>query len=347
MAPAMPPEWAPHERTLMAWPCRRELWGPQLTAAKEQYAGVANAVAAYEPVTMVAADAADAAEARRALTGATDVIELAVDDSWLRDSGPIFTLDDATGKRSAVQFAFNAWGEKFAPYDADATIATRLCAHLGEPVEPCPLVLEGGSIGVDGVGTLVTTEQCLLHASRNPELSRDEIEAELRGRLGVREIVWLGCGLREDRDTDGHVDLIAAFTGPRELLLQSVSEEDPNHDAMAENRARAEAAGLAVTSFPLLPRVVVASIEVVASYLNFYVGADFVVVPTAGVGEDAEALERIATAYPAQEVRGVRGEVIAYGGGGPHCITQQMPEAGSPRDGGIAGAGRLGGLWAA
>lgn len=334
----MPPEWAPHERTLMAWPCRRGLWGAELAAAKVQYAGVANAVAAFEPVTMVVGNAADAEEARVTLTEAVDVVELAIDDSWLRDSGPIFTLDTDTGERAAVQFGFNAWGEKFRPYADDATLATRLCEHLGEPVERSPLVLEGGSIAVDGAGMLVTTEQCLLHPTRNPDLSRDEIEEELRGRLGVRSIAWLGLGLLEDRDTDGHVDLIAAFTAPGELLLQSVVEEDPNHDAMAENRARAEAAGLTVTNFPLLPRLVVGDEEIVASYLNFYLGSDFVVVPTAGVPEDAEALERIAAAYPEQEVVGVRGEVIAYGGGGPHCITQQVPRkgAGPPRFGGIA-----------
>lgn len=331
MTAVMPAEWAPHERTLMAWPCRRELWGGELAAAKGQYAGVANAVAAFEPVTMVAADPADAAEARAVLSAAVEVVELAVDDSWLRDSGPIFTVDDVTGERAAVQFGFNAWGQKFDPYDQDATIATRLCAHLGEPVARSPLVLEGGSIEVDGAGLLITTEQCLLHPSRNPGLSPAEIEAELRARLGVRDVVWLGLGLLEDRDTDGHVDLIAAFTAPGELLLQSVGPEDPNHAAMEENRARAESAGIGVTAFPLLPRVTVAGEEVAASYLNGYVGADFVVVPTAGVPGDGEALARIAAAFPAQEVVGVRGEVLAYGGGGPHCITQQVPRRGSPR----------------
>ena len=327
MAPVMPPEWAPHERTLMAWPTRRELWGAQLAAAKAQYTGVANAVAAFEPVTMVVANAEDAEAARRTLTEAVDVVELAIDDSWMRDSGPIFTLDDATGARAAVQFGFNAWGERFEPFDQDATVATRLCEHLGEPVERSPLILEGGSIGVDGAGTLVTTEQCLLHPARNPDLSSEEIEEELRVRLGVRDVVWLGLGLLEDRDTDGHVDLIAAFTGTRALLLQAVEPWDPNYDAMRENRVRAETAGLTVTPFPLLPRVVVGDEEIVASYLNFYVGSDFVVVPTAGIAEDAEALERIAEAYPAQQVVGVPGDVIAFGGGGPHCITQQVPRA--------------------
>ena len=326
----MPPEWAPHERTLMAWPCRRELWGAELAAAKVQYAGVANAIAAFEPVTLVAADAADADEARHALTERVEVVELAIDDSWLRDSGPIFTLDADTGARAAVQFGFNGWGGKFRPFDRDADLATRLCAVLGEDVARSPLVLEGGSIGVDGTGMLVTTEQCLLHPTRNPERSRDEIEDELRTRLGVRDVVWLGLGLLEDRDTDGHVDLIAAFTGPGALLLQSVDEQDPNHDAMQENRLRAEAAGLEVTTFPLLPRLVVGDEEIVASYLNIYVTADVVVVPMAGVPEDAEALERIAAAYPAQEAVGVPGAVIAFGGGGPHCITQQVPRAPSP-----------------
>ncbi len=321
----MPPEWAPHERTLMAWPTRRELWGSELAAAKVQYAGVANAVAAFEPVTMVVADAADAAEARVTLTEAVDVVELAIDDSWLRDSGPIFTLDDETGERAAVQFGFNAWGERFHPFADDATLATRLCARLGEPIARSALILEGGSIHVDGAGVLLTTEQCLLHPTRNPELTREEIAEELRARLGARDVVWLGLGLLEDRDTDGHVDLVAAFTAPGELLLQAVGPEDPNHGAMEENRTRAQAAGLAVTPFPLLPRLTIADEEIVASYLNFYVGADFVVVPTCGMPEDAEALERIAAAYPAQQVVGVRGEVIAYGGGGPHCITQQVP----------------------
>ena len=325
MAPVMPPEWAPHERTLMAWPCRRELWGAEIAAARRQYTGVANAVAAFEPVTMVVADAADAEEARLVLTEAVDVVELAIDDSWMRDSGPIFTLDSETGDRAAVQFGFNAWGERFAGFAHDATVATRLCGVLGEPIERSELILEGGAIGVDGTGTLITTEQCLLHPNRNPDRSRDEIEEELRLRLGVRDFVWLGLGLHEDRDTDGHVDLIAAFTAPRELLLQSVPVGDPNHDAMVENRARAEAAGLTVTSFPLLPRLVVGGEEIAASYMNFYIGSDFVVVPTCGEPEDAEALERIAAAYPAQEVVGTRGEVIAFAGGGPHCITQQVP----------------------
>src|SRR4051794_34088630 len=243
----MPPEWAPHERTLMAWPCRRELWGGELGAAKTESAGVANAVAAFEPVTMVARDEADAAEARAACTEAVEVVQLPIDDSWLRDSGPIFVVDDPARptRRVGVHWGFNAWGDKFDGYADDAAIGGLLARRLGEVVT-APMVLEGGSIVVDGTGTLVTTEQCLLHPNRNPGLDRGQIEQHLRDHLGVQRIVWLGQGLVEDRDTDGHVDLIAAFLAPGRLLLQSTPPGTPDHDNLAENRRIAEAAGLDV-----------------------------------------------------------------------------------------------------
>lgn len=323
---AMPAEWAPHERTLMAWPCRRDMWRERLPAAKQQYAGVANAIAAFEPVTMVCADAGDAAEARAACRGDVEVIELPIDDSWLRDSGPIFVTDRA-GRRAGVHFGFNAWGGKFTPWDRDAAVGGRLVEHVGDPLFRAPFVLEGGSVSVDGAGRLVTTEQCLLHPSRNPSLDADAIAAHLRDYLGVAQVVWLGRGLAEDRDTDGHVDLIAAFTQPGTLLLQSCPPGDVNHEAMADNAERARAAGLRVVDFPLLARPTVGGERIGASYLNLTLVNGAVIVPTAGVATDAEALGRIADAYPQHEVIGVPAEVIAWGGGGPHCITQQVPVA--------------------
>ncbi len=321
---AMPAEWAPHERTLMAWPCRADMWQDQLAPAKAQYAGVANAVAAFEPVTMVCGSAADAAEARAALTGAVDVIELPIDDSWLRDSGPIFVVD-GDGHRAGVHFGFNAWGEKFAPFDRDAAVGALLVEHVGDDLFRAPLILEGGSLTVDGEGRLVTTEQCLLDPSRNPAMDASTIARHLGEQLGVSDVIWLGNGLVEDQDTDGHVDLIAAFTAPGRLLLQSCPPGDPNHEAMAENARRAVASGLEVVDFPLLARPTVAGERIGASYLNFTIVNGAVVVPIAGVPTDAEALERIAAAYPDREVVGVPAQVIAWGGGGPHCITQQVP----------------------
>jgi agmatine deiminase len=331
---SMPPEWAPHERTFMAWPCRRELWEGHMAAAKEESAAVANAVAAFEPVTMVAGTPQDAAEARAACSAAVEILELPVDDSWLRDSGPIFVVDDhdAPTRRVGVHFGFNAWGDKFTGYANDQAIGRRLAEHVGAEVVPAPLILEGGSIAVDGAGVLLTTEQCLLHPNRNPDLRSDQIEQHLKDYLGVTQVVWLGHGLVEDRDTDGHVDLIAAFTKPGTVLLQRAAVTNPNHDNLAANREIAIAAGLEVIDFDPLAYAEVDGEPVVASYMNFYLGDRFVIVPIAGQPDlDAEALARIADAYEGtKEVIGVPGTIHAFGGGGPHCITQQVPAL-SPR----------------
>jgi agmatine deiminase len=321
----MPAEWAPHERTLMAWPCRAELWGSQLAQARRDHAEVINAIAAFEPVTLVARPA-DARAARAAVAGSVEVLEHAIDDSWLRDSGPIFVLD-AAGARTGVHFRFNGWGEKFTPHDADEETGGWLIEHLGDPQVTAELVLEGGSIAVDGEGTLLTTEQCLLNPNRNPGWSRESIEERLREHLGAERVVWLGHGLVEDRDTDGHVDLIAAFAADGRLLLQSRPPGDPDHEAMADNHERAAAAGLDVIAFEPLARGAVAGQDVVHSYLNLYLANGAVVVPTAGDEQDAGALEAIAGAYPEREVVAVPGLTIAFGGGGPHCITQQVPLA--------------------
>lgn len=322
---AMPAEWAPHERTLMAWPRRRELWGPAIGRAKDEYAAVANAIAAHEPVTMVCADAADAAEARAALTGAATVVVMPIDDSWLRDSGPIVVRGPA-GERAGVHFGFNAWGGKFSPWDRDAAVGALLCDELGLHRYEAPIVLEGGAVAVDGAGALITTEQCLLHPTRNPQLSKDEIEAALLEWLGVERVVWLGRGLHEDRDTDGHVDLIAAFTGPGEVLLQAEPDRSsPDHEAMIENRERLQAAGIVVRDLDVLPHVEVAGERAVASHMNFYVCNGAVIVPLADAGTDERALEVIGACFPGREAVGVPAAAIAFGGGGPHCITQQVP----------------------
>jgi agmatine deiminase len=310
----------------MGWPCRTELWGETMEQARADYAAVANAVSAFEPVTMIAGSSADAAMARAACAAAVEVVELPLDDSWLRDCGPIYVLGD-DGVRIAVHFRFNAWGEKFPPWDRDAAVGRLIAERLGDEVREAPLVLEGGSILTDGEGTLLTTEQCLLNPNRNPSLSRERIEELLREHLGVESLVWLGQGLVEDRDTDGHVDLVAAFTRPGHALLQSVPEENPNFENCVENRARMEAAGLEVTDMPYLPYVEVAGEAVAAGYLNFYICNRAVIVPVAGADTDSEALRLIAAAYPDREVVAVPGPVLAYGGGGPHCITQQVPVA--------------------
>ncbi len=210
----------------MAWPCRRELWGETIEQARADYATVANAIAAFEPVTMVANPGEDAAQARAACGEGVEVVELPLDDSWLRDCGPIYVYGD-DGRRLAVHFGFNAWGGKFHPWDRDARVGALIAELLGDQVRRAPIVLEGGSILTDGAGTLLTTKQCLLNPNRNPSLSREEIEQALVAYLGVERVVWLGHGLVEDRDTDGHVDLIAAFTASGQALLQTVPPGNP------------------------------------------------------------------------------------------------------------------------
>jgi agmatine deiminase len=331
----MPAEWEPHERTLMGWPCRTELWGVTMERAQADYATVANAIAAFEPVTMIANAGPDAALARALCSQRVEILELPLDDSWLRDCGPIYVLNEGDGEgegardggRTAVHFGFNAWGEKFPPWDRDAAVGRLVAQELGDPVVEGGMVLEGGSIHVDGDGTLMTTEQCLLNLNRNPSLSGEEIEATLRARLGVREILWLGMGLVEDRDTDGHIDLIAAFTQPGHVLLQTVPEDNANHENCEENRRRLDGAGVVVTELPFLPYAEVAGETIAASYLNFYLCNGGVIVPVGGAETDAEALSIIGSAYPGREVVAVPGLVLAYGGGGPHCITQQVPLA--------------------
>jgi len=328
-----PGEWEPHERTIMGWPCRLELWGETLTQAHADYAGVANAIAAFEPVTMIANPGADAVQARAMCGAGVEIVALEIDDSWLRDSGPIYVVDrdDRSGAgaggrtRTAVHFGFNAWGEKFTPWARDAAVGGLIAGVLGDTVIEAPLVLEGGSVIADGAGTILTTEQCLLHPSRNPSLSREQIEALLAEYLGASSVLWLGQGLVEDRDTDGHVDLIAVYSGAGRALLQTVPEENPNFENCQENLTRLRAAGTSVVEVPYLPYVEVAGQQVAASYMNLYICNGAVIVPVTGAQSDDAALTLIGAEFPGREIVPVAGAVIAYGGGGPHCITQQVP----------------------
>jgi agmatine deiminase len=321
----MPAEWAAHDRTLMAWPARADLWGEHFDDAKAVYAEVANAIAAFEPVTMVAAPS-QRKQARKACGEGVTVSELPIDDSWMRDCGPIFVLDGA-GRRAGVDFGFNAWGEKFEPYDDDAEVAARLLERMGEErIDARDFILEGGSIAVDGEGTLITTEHCLLHPTRNPRLSKDEIARRLRAELGVHNVIWLGRGLVEDLDTDGHVDNVCAFIAPGRVLLQTVADEaNPNWDNTRANAERLQAAGLEVEELPLLPYVDHDGPPTVVPYTNFYLCNGGVIVPVAGQDTDEEALVLLGGLFPGREVVAVPGVTLALGGGGVHCITQQVP----------------------
>ncbi|MER5886269.1 agmatine deiminase family protein [Streptomyces sp. NPDC001941] len=329
----MPAEWAPHEGCLMAWPTRADLWDGVLDAAKREYAEVARAIARFEPVTMVAPPGS-ADDARAHCGEDVTVVELPLDDSWFRDSAPLFVLDD-DGRRAGVDFRFNAWGRKHHPYDSDDRVSALLLEHLGVERIASDMVLEGGALTVDGEGTLITTEQCLLHPNRNPDLTRERIEAELKARLGVEKVVWLPYGGLLDTETDGHVDGVCAFAAPGKVVVSLPDDPGhPDHARMRANRAVLEhttdARGrtFEVVEVPQTAYAEVAGAPVEVSYLNYYVANGGVVVPVAGVPQDAAALEVIASAYPDRKVVGVPAPVVAWGGGGVHCITQQVPAAG-------------------
>ncbi|MFD0375019.1 agmatine/peptidylarginine deiminase [Streptomyces sp. NPDC127112] len=326
----MPAEWSAHEGCLMAWPTREDLWGSVLVDAKEEYADVARAISAFEPVTMVAPPGF-AEDARSHCGEGVTVIELPLDDSWFRDSAPLFVLD-GEGRRAGVDFRFNAWGGKHHPFDADDRISALLLEHLGVDRIASGMILEGGAVTVDGEGTLITTEQCLLHPNRNPGMTREEIEEELKARLGITKVIWLPYGGLHDTETDGHVDGVCAFAAPGTVVVSLPSDPGhPDYARMRANRAVLEAVTdargrrLEVIEVPQTAFTDLADGEIEVSYMNYYIANGGVVVPVAGVPQDEDALAVIASAHPGRKVVGVRALAIAFGGGGVHCITQQIP----------------------
>lgn len=328
----MPGEFAPHERTVICWPTREEIYpAALLDEARDAHAQLAQAIARYEPVTMIARpdQAEDAVEK---CGGGVEVIAIPIDDSWFRDTGPIYTKDD-DGSRTAVDFTFNSWGEKFAPWDDDARVAARWAEHAGHNVTTVPMVLEGGSISTDGEGSFVTTVQCLLHPNRNPRMNQRQIAAVLDAELGAEAILWLPYGLALDDDTDGHVDNVACFAAPGVLVVQGC--DDPTEDdfvrmdvnrRVADGWLDAERRLIEVVEVPVLPFIERDGERVPVPYLNYYVGNGFVVVPTCGHPADADMLAIIAEQYPGRETFALEiGTILAMGGGGIHCITQQVP----------------------
>ena len=333
----MPAEWERHERTLIGWPCRASSWGDTLAQGRAEFASVANAIAAFEPVTMVCASATDAAIARPMLSSADEIAVHPMDGSWLRDNGPIFVTDGT--KRRARHFRFNAWGERHAQRDRDARLGRTLAESLGDPVDFVDVVLEGGAVSIDGAGTMVAPENCVMHPTRNWYLTRDQVEASLKDALGLHRIIWLGQGLVEDlaRDpdrmyygTDGHIDLFFCFIAPNRALMLQVPESDPNAPHLAASRQRLEAAGIEVVGFPYMSGFTSGDRFVIAPYLNFYIcnGAVIVPVPGAEPDLDAEALKAIGTHFPNREVIAIPMRAGPMQGGAIHCLTQQVPAVG-------------------
>jgi agmatine deiminase len=330
---AMPAEWAPHARTWMCWPCRIEAWGgPEgLLRAKQAYARVARAISTFEPVTM-AVRPQDAAEAKLACAGKTEIFEVPLDDSWARDSGPTF-LTGPGGRRAGVQWRFNAWGNKYRPFDQDAEFATRVLVKEGLAVYRAPMVCEGGAIHADGEGTLITTEQCLLNDNRNPDLTQADVEERLALFTGARRIVWLGEGF-SDEETDGHVDNIACFVAPGRVAIGvPTSKSHPDYEPVMEAIRRlkeardAEGRSFELVEFvqPKKPKTDWRGRPLASSYINFYLPNGGVVMPGFDDPNDEMARSLLAGCFPGRDILQIDALDLVEGGGGIHCITQQEP----------------------
>ena len=310
----MPAEWEAHERTVMAFPSPQP-WLAHVARARREWAAVARAVAEFEPVLMIANEREG--KIAQALYGAgVEVVELPIDSAWTRDTGPLF-LTNKKGERRATGFTFNGWGGK-QPHARDALLKARIAEHLDTDLYSVPTVLEGGGITVDGQGTLIATEECLLHKNRNPGASRESMEKVLRDQLGVKTIVWLGKGLRPDPITDGHVDGLCVFVEPGVVMLHTTDDRnDPNYEICRDARARLETSALEVVELPLSGYRVV--------HLNFYLCNGGVIVPIAGDPKQDDApLAVIRNAFADRKLVGVKAPEIAKQGGGVHCITQQV-----------------------
>ncbi|NCF20332.1 MAG: agmatine deiminase [Haliea sp.] len=346
----MPGEHEPQQAVLMAWPERRDTWREGAGPARQAFAAVAAAVNEATPVIMCVS-AEQLQTARSMLPDSVEVVEIPCNDSWMRDIGPSYVVDDRGGLRG-VDWHFNAWGGEvnglYEDWSLDEALAEKVLQKRGEDRYRAPLVLEGGSIHVDGEGTCITTAECLLHPGRNPQLSQAEIEDLLRDYLGVEKFIWLPRGVYND-ETDGHVDNILHIVGPAEVVLTWCDDaQDPMYDICREClkvlEAEQDAKGRSFTVHRLpLPGPLYISEEEAAgiepsesmkrstgerlagSYANFLITNDRVVFPLLDPAQDEIARTILRQIFPHREIVGIEGREILLGGGNIHCITQQIP----------------------
>lgn len=333
----MPAEWEPQEAVWFSWPRPGGISFPGAYGPVPAAMGaLVRAAAEFETVRVNVFDADDEAEARRHV-GKSDAVEyfrVPTNEPWCRDHGPIFLLNDATGEVAVADFDFNAWGGKYEGTDFDRRVPSTLARTLGMRCFTCPMVLEGGAIDVNGSGSLLTTRSCLLNPNRNPGLSQADNESNLRGWLGVRNILWLGEGIEGD-DTDGHVDDLARFVGKsRVVTAVEDNPDDPNHAVLAQNLAALRAmrdedgVPLDVVALPMpANRLEWEGQRLPASYANFLVVNGGVLMPVFGDPRDDEAGGILASLFPGKKVVPVDCRDIIVGLGTVHCLSQQQPAA--------------------
>jgi agmatine deiminase len=334
----MPPEWARHRGTWLSWPHKEASWPGKFEVVPRIFAEIVRHLAPGEEVHINVADGTMEEEARSVLRSAgvaTDNVFFhhnPTNDAWCRDHGPIFV---SRGREQLIlDWGYNAWGDKYPPYDLDDAIPTRIGEEFGIPVIHPGMILEGGSIDVNGEGTLLTTEACLLNRNRNPELSREDIERNLKDFLGVRHVLWLGDGIEGD-DTDGHVDDLTRFVDSRTVV--TVLEDDPtdpNHAVLTENLERLQGmvdqdgTPLRILTLPMPRPLWYEGQRLPASYANFYIGNQVVLMPAYDPERDGIAARVLQECFPTRHVVSVDCSDLVWGLGAFHCVTQQWPGVG-------------------
>ncbi|KEI69832.1 agmatine deiminase [Endozoicomonas elysicola] len=349
----MPGEHEAQEAIWMAWPERTDSWQWGAKPAQAAFVEVAKAIAAETPVNM-AVSYRQYANARALLPPHIRVVEMTTNDSWMRDMGPSYVIN-GEGERRGISWQFNAWGGfvdgLYFPWDADDAVAQKICEFHGDDIYQAPLVLEGGSIHVDGEGTVYTTEECLLHPSRNPDLTREEIEEYLINYLNVSKVIWLPQGLYNDVDTNGHIDNLIHVPRPGEIVLSWCDDpSDPQYDISREamsvllNETDAQGRQIKIHKIPVPEPMYIreeeaigfdacegmnraSGVRLAGSYANFLITNRRIVFPLLCKGRDEEARAALADIFPDNEIIGVEARDILLGGGNIHCITQQVPMA--------------------
>jgi agmatine deiminase len=335
---SMPAEWVRHGATWLSWPHNEDTWPTLLESVREIWIQMICALAPYERVQLLVNDKAGERDviARLKTAGAhlesVTLLHIPTVDVWMRDYGPTFITRDSLDRPLACNdWIFNGWGGKYRAYEKDDQVARAIAPLLGIPVFDHDIVLEGGSIEVNGAGTCLTTEQCLLSRNRNPHLTRTEIEQRLKAALGVRHFIWLGEGIAGD-DTDGHIDDIARFVDPTTVVCAvEANAKDDNHRALQENFERLQVARdqdgkkLNVVRLPCPAAIAYDNARLPASYANFYIANELVLVPIFDDANDTTALGILQELFLTRKVLGFRCNDVVGGLGAIHCVTQQEP----------------------
>jgi agmatine deiminase len=333
----MPAEWEPQVAIWLSWPRRLATWPGQFRPVPYTFAKIVAAISRFEAVRINAAASLQPRATQLCSAAGADMARVTfydhpTNDAWCRDHGPIFVKHRSTGEVALTDWRYNAWGGKYPPYDDDDAIPTRIARRFRLRRFANDMVLEGGSIDVNGRGLLLTTGQCLLNKNRNPELTREQIEQNLRDYLGVRTVLWLGDGIVGD-DTDGHVDDLTRFFKPDGIITAVESDSrDANYPALKENLARLRSfrtpsgKKFDLVTLPMPRRVAFQGRRVPASYANFLILNDAVLVPTFRQQKrDAEACEIIGACFPRREIVPIDCYYLIWGLGTLHCISQQQP----------------------